>query len=406
MCQQYDTAVQTVLAYLVEQGFSRTARKDFQRASKEFGRYLERGCLKYSSGLARAWLDTLKPSLPKRQFLSFRRSLSLVDDAARNRSVTTVWFSYDNERSRYHAPDCCRSLLDAFLEQRKQDGMQRSTLQTDLVACTRFLLFLRSREITDVGSITPEIVKEYQTQAEHHTAESSNAYVCRIRGFVRFLATQGLVPETLELAFATEKATRVSIVTTLSEEQVNTIRIFAENSRSPAELRRASMTMLALRMGLRSVDICNLRLPNIAWKSRTISIVQQKTGVPLTLPFPTEVGNLLARYILEGRPKCDEPFVFITLKHPYTRLTSSSCYSSSKAILGRKKIAVDLRGLHIARRTFASNLLAAGIPVSIIAHSLGHANESRVDEYLSTDEQRMRECAIGLSGIEIAEART
>ena len=404
MCQQYDRAAQMVVAYLVEQGFPRTARRDFQRASKEFGRYLERGCLQYSPGLARAWLDSRKPSLSKRQFLSFRRSLRLVEDAARNGSVTTVWFSY--ERSRYRAPDCYRPLLDAFLERRKQDGMQRSTLQMDLVACTQFLLFLRSREITDVGSITPEIVKEYQTQAEHHTAESSNAYVRRIRGFVRFLATQRLVPETLEFAFATEKAARVPIVTTLSEEQVNTIRTFAEKSHSPAELRCASMTMLALRMGLRTVDICNLRLSDISWKSRTISIVQQKTGVPLTLPFPTEVGNLLARYILEGRPQCDQPFVFITSRHPYTRLTSSSCYSSSKAIFGRKKTAGDFRGLHIARRTFASNLLAAGNPVAIIAHTLGHSNESRVDEYLSTDEQRMRECAIGLSGIEIAEART
>jgi hypothetical protein len=60
MCQQYDTAAQTVFAYLVEQGFSRTARKDFQRASTEFGRYLERGCLQYSPGLARTWIDSLK----------------------------------------------------------------------------------------------------------------------------------------------------------------------------------------------------------------------------------------------------------------------------------------------------------------------------------------------------------
>ena len=405
MCQQYDTAAQTVFAYLVEQGFSRTARKDFQRASTEFGRYLERGCLQYSPRLARAWIDSLKPSLSKPQFLSFRRSLSLVDDSARNGSVTTVRFSYDNERSRYRVPSCYGPLLDAFLARRKQDGMQRSTVQMDFVACAQFLLFLRSKGIAEVGSFTPEIVKEYQTQAEHQTAEGRNAYIRRIRGFIRFLAAQGLVPETLEFAFATEKAARVPIVTTLSEEQVNTIRTFAEKSRSPLELRGVSMIMLALRMGLRSVDICNLRLSNIAWKSRTISIVQQKTGVPLTLPFPIEVGNLLSRYILEGRPQCDEPFVFITSKHPYTRLTSSSCYSSSKAILGRKKTADDLRGLHIARRTFASNLLAAGNPVSTIAHTLGHANESRVDEYLVTDERRMRQCAIGLSGIEIAGAR-
>jgi integrase len=212
------------------------------------------------------------------------------------------------------------------------------------------------------------------------------------------------VAQTLEFAFATEKAPRVSIVTTLSEQQVNSFKVFCENSRSPSELRSAAMATLALRMGLRSTDICNLCLSDISWKSRTISILQQKTGVPLTLPFPTEVGNLLARYILEGRPRCDEPNIFISLKHPYTKLTKKCCYNSSLGILGRKESVADVRGLHVARRTFASNLLRAGNPVSTISFTLGHTDESSVDEYLATDDLRMRQCAIGLSGIECKEA--
>ncbi|MBA7659178.1 Tyrosine recombinase XerC [subsurface metagenome] len=404
MCQQYEKAVQTVLDFLVEQGFSKTTRKDFLRTTREFRGYLEEERLEYSDTRAQSWVNTLKQSLSRRKFLSFRRSLALVDDAARNGCVTKVRFSYDDAASKYRVPECYRQLLDAYIERRRQDGNQSSTLQMDSNACTRFLLFLQSKKMTNVAFITPEIVKDYHTQAEHRTAEGKNAYICRIRGFVRFLATRKLVPETLEFAFATEKASRVSIVTTLSKEQVDTVRAFGEKSRSPSELRSAAMTMLALRMGFRSVDICNLCLSDISWKSRTISIVQQKTGVPLTLPFPVEVGNLLARYILEGRPKCDEPNVFITLKHPYTRLRSSRCYTSSLAILGRKKSAADVRGLHVARRTFASNLLAAGNIVSMISSTLGHTSESTVDEYLATDEQRMRQCSIGLSGIEIKEA--
>jgi integrase len=265
-------------------------------------------------------------------------------------------------------------------------------------------LFLQWKNIADPALITPEIVKDYHAQSQHQTPEGRNAYMRRIRGFIRFLASKKLVPQTLEFAFATEKAPRVSVVTTLSEQQVNSIKAFGESSRSPSELRSAAMAMLALRMGLRSTDICNLYLGDISWKFRTISIVQQKTGVPLTLPFPVEVGNLLARYILEGRPRCDEPNVFITLKHPYTKLTPSKCYECSLRIFGRKESAADVKGLHVARRTFASNLLRAGNPVSTISFTLGHRNDSSVDEYLVTDELRMRQCAIGLSGIECKEA--
>ena len=402
MYQQYDKAAQTVLDYLIEQGFSRTPRKNFHRAIREFRRYLEERCLEYSHSIAKAWVKTLEPNLTRTTFLSFRRSLALVDDAARNGSVTNVRFSYDDESLKYRVPECYRQLLDEYIERRRQDGNQPSTLQMDSRACARFLLFLQSKNITNVAFITPEIVKDYHTQAEHRTAEGKNAYIYRIRGFVRFLAMRKLVPETLEFAFATEKASRVSIVTTLSKEQVDSIRTFGEKSSSPSELRSAAMTIIALRMGLRSVDICNLCLSDISWKSRTISIIQQKTGAPLTLPFPVEVGNILARYILEGRPKCDVPNVFIALKHPYTRLRSRRCcYTSSLAILGRKKTATDVRGLHVARRSFASHLLAAGNPVSIISSTLGHAGESTVDEYLATDDQRMRQCSIGLADIEI-----
>ncbi len=405
MYQQYDKAAQTVLDYLIEQGFSRTPRKDFRRATREFKEYLEEEHLEYSHPLAQAWVSTLKPSIPRWRFLSLRRSLALIDDVARHGSVNNTRFTYEDAPFKYRVPECYRHLLDAYIQRRRQDGNQPSTIQMDSNACTRFLLFLQSKNITNVAFITPEIVKNYHTQAEHRTAEGKNAYIGRIRGFVRFLAMRKLVPETLEFAFATEKASRVSIVITLSREQVDTIRTFSEKSSSPSELRSAAMTILALRMGLRSVDICNLCLSDISWKSRTISIVQQKTGAPLTLPFPVEVGNILARYILEGRPKCDVPNVFIALKHPYTRLRSRRCcYTSSLTILGRKKTATDVRGLHVARRTFASHLLAAGNNVSIISSTLGHADESTVDEYLATDGHRMHQCAIGLAGIELKGA--
>ncbi len=404
MCQQYDKAVQTVMDYLVEQGFAQTACNDFRRASREFGRYLQAESLKYSPAVAQAWLEALKPSLTGRKFVSFRRSLALVEDAAQKGAVINEVFSYDRRVGKRRAPECFRWLLDAYLERRRQDGKQPSTLTMDSSACTRFLSFVASKKITEPGSITPAIIKEFQSQDEHRTVEGKNAYIYRVRGFVRFLATRKMVPETLELAFATDKAITVSIVTTLSKEQVNAVKAFAQRSRSPSELRSAAITMLALHMGLRCIDICNLRLSDICWRSGTISFVQQKTGQPLTLPFPAEVGNLLARYILEARPKCDLPNVFITLKHPYSCLNTARCYYSSRSVLGRKATPEDVRGLHVIRRTFASNLLAAGNPASLISSLLGHTSDSAVDEYLATDEQNMRRCAIGLSGIEVMEA--
>jgi len=405
MYRQYDKAVKTVLDYLVERGYSTAFRDDFRRATGEFRKHLESIPLGYSRAVAQAWLQSVRPGLPRRKYLCLRRSLALVDEAARNGSVTITRFCYEEAPAKSRVPDCYRHLLDAYIERRRQEGNQHSTLRVASNACRRFLCFLQSRNIAEVALISAESVKDFQAQAEHRTVEGKNAYIRAVRTFVRFLASRGLVAETLALAFATENAPRTCIVTTLSSDQLESIRLFAEKCSTASQLRNAAMTMLALHMGLRSIDICNLRLSDICWRSRTISIVQRKTGVPLTLPFPVEVGNLLARYITEARPpECHEPNLFVSLRHPYTGLSSPGCcYASSLAVLGRKTTQADLRGLHLARRTFASNLLRAGNPVSTISLALGHRTEETVDRYLATDEERMRQCGIGLCGIEIRE---
>jgi hypothetical protein len=41
----------------------------------------------------------------------------------------------------------------------------------------------------------------------------------------------------------------------------------------------------------------------------------------------------------------------------------------------------------------------------MISSALGHIGEEAIDEYLATDVQMMRRCAIGLSGIEPKEVR-
>ena len=404
MYEQYDKAVQIVLKYLNEQGFSRTPKKYFRQASRNFREYFEKHHLEYSGVTAQFWLKVLKQNTFKWKFLTSRRAMALIDDVVQNNTVTRLVFHYNKNTLKHRVPEGYKPLLSEYIKERMEEGKRPSTLQMDVAACTRFLLFLQAQGINSVKFITPWLIKDYHIQAAHRTAMGRNAYTYRIRNFIRFLARKKLVPETLELAFSTEKAPKVSIVTTLSTKQVDRIKNYYKLSSTPYELRSAAISILTLRMGFRSTDICNLNISDISWIDRTISIVQQKTGVPLTLPFPVDVGNILFRYITEGRPACTIGKVFTTLYHPYRGIDRSQCYRSSVTILGTKRFPEDSRGMHILRRTFASKLLEAGNTVSIISAALGHINEKTVDTYLSTDEQRMRLCSIGLTGIGIPEA--
>jgi integrase len=153
-------------------------------------------------------------------------------------------------------------------------------------------------------------------------------------------------------------------------------------------------------MGLRSSDIANLKLTDISWKDRSISLIQQKTGVHLKSPIPVDVGNSLYRYICEGRPLSNSHHVFVHHRAPYCRFLSVTFGRLLEAVVSDQCNGEAIHGFHVTRKTFASKLLATGNPVTTIAAALGHVGVNTVDEYLATHEDQMRLCAIGLKGIE------
>ena len=266
-------------------------------------------------------------------------------------------------------------------------------------SCSRFIVFLDNHGITGEKGITPEVIKDFQAQDNHRTVEGKNAYAIKIRGFLRFLAGKGLVPETLELAVSTEMAPHTSIVTTLSDNQIDAIYAFRQNVDRPIELRNAAIIMLGLRMGLRASDISNLKLTDISWKESSISFIQQKTGVHIKLPLPVDAGNSLYSYICEGRPQSNSPHVFVHHRAPYCRLGRGTFGRLLKAVVKTQYEGEAIHGFHVTRKTFASKLLANSNPVTTISAALGHVGVDTVDEYLATNEDEMRLCAIGLKGI-------
>lgn len=159
---------------------------------------------------------------------------------------------------------------------------------------------------------------------------------------------------------------------------------------------------MALRTGLRSVDILGIRLSDIDWIDDTIAIIQSKTGKPLKIPITTDVGNSLSSYILNERPKIDGSYVFLRSVAPYKPLTDhATCYFIVRKAFHKAGIRLgnERKGIHVIRHSMASRMLSKGVPVTIISSILGHSSKTSTDIYLVTNENQMRECALPLTGI-------
>ncbi|MBZ9633640.1 tyrosine-type recombinase/integrase [Clostridium sp. FP1] len=394
---EYDTAAKQLADIHKNRKYSSFIRKMDAQASRDFRVFMDANSFSYSNDLALDWLEFQKSKWSRAKYLAFRRVLLSINEILCTGALTTSCFS--THEPKYCLPVWGDNLQSQYLLERKHEGCADSTMCMIGSSCSRFIVFLDKRGIVSEKGITGEVIKDFQVHDNHSTIEGKNAYAVKIRGFLRFLARKGLIPDTLELAVSTEMAPHNSIVTTLSDKQIDAIYTFRQNVDRPIKLRNIAIVMLGLRMGLRASDIANLKLTDISWKENSISFIQQKTGVYLKLPLLVDAGNSLYRYIFEGRPQSNSCYVFVHHRAPYCKL-GSTFGRLLRAVVTAQYDSEVIHGFHVTRKTFASKLLAAGSSVPSIAAALGHVGVHTVDEYLATNEDQMRLCAIGLKGIE------
>lgn len=162
------------------------------------------------------------------------------------------------------------------------------------------------------------------------------------------------------------------------------------------------MILLGLSTGIRACDIIKLRLTDIDWRNDTISWRQSKTGNLVCVPLTPAVGNAIARYLTTQRPKAPNDYLFVRLIAPFDPLSChSSCYMMVKRILEKASVSTDDRilGMHMLRHNAASTMVRNEVPVETIAAILGHSDPDTTGIYITTDENRLKECVLPFDGI-------
>ena len=89
-----------------------------------------------------------------------------------------------------------------------------------------------------------------------------------------------------------------------------------------------AMVLLTARLGLRVGDLRRLELGWFDWRAKTLALTQHKTGLPLTLPLPGDVGWAVIDHVRHGRPEAACPQVFVKHRYPFTAFGSSTSAGS------------------------------------------------------------------------------
>jgi integrase len=198
----------------------------------------------------------------------------------------------------------------------------------------------------------------------------------------------------LKLVPVKRSSTSARIPTTLTIEQIESI-LSSVDRESPQGKRDYAVLMIAVKLGIRTCDIRNLRPSNFDWDQHMVSFTQLKTGEPLSLPLPVDVGWAVIDYLKNGRPVSETPEVFLRAVAPYESLQNFD----NILIKHMRKAGIPLdslkhHGLHSLRHSLATHMLDEEIPITSIQGVLGHVNAESTEKYIGVNVRQLRSCAL------------
>ena len=158
--------------------------------------------------------------------------------------------------------------------------------------------------------------------------------------------------------------------------------------------RNYCIILIASRLGLRFNDIINIKLKDIDWKNNIIKVNQNKNHNLNILPLTKEVGWSIIDYIKNGRPICDNEYLFVKHQYPFEQLEQFTNFNKYFNKVDIKLEKQNKKGIHNLRNSLATNLMNSEIPIHIISKILGDSIEITEKAYLRVDKNNLEKCGL------------
>jgi site-specific recombinase XerD len=278
-------------------------------------------------------------------------------------------------------------------------SLSKATITNYEIYLHAFNCFLNERRIKSVHRITSSEILQFIGGLNPEKPAARHVALCIIRNYVQYLFERGLVSTDYSKKIPSDNyKQQPKLPSTFEKEEINRFIISIDRG-NPKGKRDYAMFLLALKLGLRSSDIANLKFENIFWRTNEFIFEQQKTSKSITLPILPEVGNAIIDYLKYGRPLSNENYCFLQIVSPHGKISPHDIANSVQLYLKRANI--DLRnrkhGPHTLRHSFASGLLDQATPLPVISEALGHSNTMSTMFYLRIDSSSLKKCALEVS---------
>jgi integrase/recombinase XerD len=286
------------------------------------------------------------------------------------------------------------SLVAAY---RRHQLRVRGLRKVTLIDYERFIhSFLRfsGGEPIDPCTFTPRMVVQFLKSFAGQLSPRSMKHVnTALRSLFRFLRCRGYCDERLERAVPSIAQWRMArLPRGLTERQLAQL-LAAFDPSTPCGLRDKAIVSCLATLGIRPLEVAELRLDDIDWRNGIVELRTRKTRRGARLPLARQAGRAIAHYLRKSRPATSERRIFVKHTGPRCGQRISAVNVTQAVNRGLTQAGIDapIKGAYVLRHTVANRLVARGAPLKEIADFLGHQSLDTTTIYAKADLPTLRD---------------
>ena len=288
--------------------------------------------------------------------------------------------------------------LTSFKEYLSSNNFSKRTVESYTFYIKQFLLFIEKyyQRIDSLEKITKETILDYQNYLANYKTEkgiplaniTQRLKLQALKKFFLYLSKRDLIlrDPTIIITFPKEEQRLPRNI--LSEKEVFKL---LENTklRDPVSIRNRAIIETFYATGMRTSELCNLKVNDVDLKEQVVTIVKGKGNKSRVVPLGQYGSYYISLYLEKARKymlkgKRDDPgYLFLSLRgNPFNKSTINK--SVMRSIRNKIKLNKQI-SCYTFRHSIATHLLKNKVDIMYIASLLGHASLRTTQRYLHVE---------------------
>jgi site-specific recombinase XerD len=268
----------------------------------------------------------------------------------------------------------------------QERGLTQSTLAKYLPIMRQFLTVRFGNGLISLKELSLDDITQFILRhAQACSRRRAQLLVTVLRSFLRFVYQKGQTPTDLSTCVPTVANWSLSeLPIFLRPEDIERLLQSCDKSSIIGQRDYAVLLLLA-RLGLRAGEVVHMVLEDIDWEAGEL-IIRGKSFRQDRLPLLQDVGEALATYLYQGRPRCSSRRVFIRNMAPHKGFSSSTAIGDIvRRAFKRAGLQRTHKGAHLLRHSLATQMLNNGSSLNEIGEILRHEQPHTTEIYAKVD---------------------